>query len=99
MQTKSGKPVFPIGIGTWNIGGTFNPNNPTAKYKGAEPNSDNEEAELAAIRFSIEKGQNHIDCAELYGAFHTIDENVMAVNVQLSENEILTLNNIDGTKQ
>ena len=28
-----------------------------------------------------------------------IDENVMAVNVQLSENEILTLNNIDGTKQ
>ena len=46
MQTKSGKPVFPIGIGTWNIGGTFNPNNPTAKYKGAEPNSDNEEAEI-----------------------------------------------------
>ena len=71
MQTKSGKPVFPIGIGTWNIGGTFNPNNPTAKYKGAEPNYDNEEAEVAAIRYSIEKGQNHIDCAELYGAFHT----------------------------
>lgn len=71
MQTKSGKPVFPIGIGTWNIGGTFNPNNPTAKYKGAEPNSDNEEAEIAAIRYSIQKGQNHIDCAELYGAFHT----------------------------
>lgn len=71
MQTKSGKPVFPIVIGTWNIGGTFNPNNPTAKYKGAEPNYDNEEAEVAAIRYSIEKGQNHIDCAELYGAFHT----------------------------
>ncbi len=71
MQTKSGKPVFPIGIGTWSIGGTFNPNNPTAKYKGAEPNYDNEEAEVAAICYSIEKGQNHIDCAELYGAFHT----------------------------
>ena len=71
MQTKSGKPVFPIGIGTWNIGGTFNPNNPMAKYKGAEPNYANEEAEIAAIRYSIEKGQNHIDCAELYGAFHT----------------------------
>lgn len=71
MQTKSGKPVFPIGIGTWNIGGTFNPNNPTAKYIGAEPKYDNEEAEVAAIRYSIEKGQNHIDCAELYGAFHT----------------------------
>lgn len=71
MQTKSGKPVFPIGIGTWNIGGTFNPDNATAKYKGAEPNYDNEEAEVAAIRYSIKKGQNHIDCAELYGAFHT----------------------------
>lgn len=71
MQTKSGKPVFPIGIGTWNIGGTFNPNNPTAKYKGAEPSYDNEEAEVTAICYSIKKGQNHIDCAELYGAFHT----------------------------
>lgn len=54
-----------------NIQARFNPNNPTAKYKGAEPNSDNEETEIAAIRYSIEKGQNHIDCAELYGAFHT----------------------------
>ncbi len=70
MQTKSGKLLFPIGIGTWNIGGTFS-NDPSAKYKGAEPNYDNEAAELAAIRYSISKGQNHIDCAELYGAFHT----------------------------
>jgi diketogulonate reductase-like aldo/keto reductase len=80
MQTKSGKPVFPIGIGTWNIGGTFNPNNPTAKYKGAEPNYANEEAEIAAIRYSIEKGQNHIDCAELYGAFHTDEVVGKAIN-------------------
>lgn len=71
MQTKSGKQLFPIGIGTWNIGGTWNPNDPTAKYKGAEPNYDNEAAEIDAIRYSISKGQNHIDCAELYGAFHT----------------------------
>lgn len=70
MNTKSGKPVFPIGIGTWNIGGTFKVN-PSAEYKGAEPNYDNEEAEIEAIRYSISKGQNHIDCAELYGAFHT----------------------------
>lgn len=54
-----------------NIQARLNPNNPTAKHKGAEPNSDNEEAEIAAIRYSIEKGQNHIDCAELSGAFHT----------------------------
>jgi diketogulonate reductase-like aldo/keto reductase len=71
MQTKSGKPLFPIGIGTWNIGGKFNPNNPTAKYKGSEPNYDNEKKEVEALRYSISKGQNHIDCAELYGAFHT----------------------------
>jgi len=71
MQTKSGKKLFPIGIGTWNVGGKWNPNDPTAKYKGAEPNFDNEIAEVEAIRYSISKGQNHIDCAELYGAFHT----------------------------
>lgn len=70
MKTKSGKTLFPIGIGTWNIGGTFTAD-PSAKYKGAEPNYDNETAEIEAIRYSISKGQNHIDCAELYGAFHT----------------------------
>ncbi len=71
MQTKSGKKLFPIGIGTWNVGGKWNSNDPTAKYKGAEPNYDSEIAEVEAIRYSISKGQNHIDCAELYGAFHT----------------------------
>ena len=70
MHTKSGKALFPVGTGTWNIGGTFTAN-PSAKYKGAEPNYDNEAAEIEAIRYSISKGQNHIDCAELYGAFHT----------------------------
>lgn len=70
MKTESGKALFPIGIGTWSIGGTFTAN-PSAKYKGAEPNYDNEAAEIEAIRYSISKGQNHIDCAELYGAFHT----------------------------
>ncbi|TAH32887.1 aldo/keto reductase [Candidatus Saccharibacteria bacterium] len=72
MQTKSGKQLFPIGIGTWNIGGTFQ-SDPTAKYKGAEPNYENEPAEIEAIRHSLSKGQNHLDCAELYGAFHTDD--------------------------
>lgn len=70
MKTKSGRSLFPIGIGTWNIGGTFTAD-PAAKYKGAEPSYDNEAAETEAIRYSISKGQNHIDCAELYGAFHT----------------------------
>lgn len=70
MKTKSGKTLFPIGIGTWNIGGTFIAD-PSAKYKGAEPNYDNEAAEIEAIRYSVVSGQNHVDCAELYGAFHT----------------------------
>ncbi len=70
MKTKSGKAIFPIGIGTWNISSVFNAD-PTAKYKGVEPSHGNEEAEIEAIRYSISKGQNHIDCAELYGAFYT----------------------------
>lgn len=70
MKTKSGKALFPIGIGTWNIAGVFNAD-PTAKYKGAEPSYGNENTEIEAIRYSISKGQNHIDCAELYGAFYT----------------------------
>lgn len=70
MKTKSGKKLFPIGIGMWNIGSTFTAD-PTAKYNGVEPNYDNEPTEIDAIRYSIFKGQNHIDCAEIYGAFHT----------------------------
>ncbi len=86
MKTKSGKELFPIGIGTWNIGGTFTAD-PGAKYKGAEPNYDNEAAEIEAIRYSIAKGQNHIDCAELYGAFHT-DEVVGKVIAGLKREDL-----------
>ena len=70
MKTKSGKKIFPIGIGTWNIAGTFT-SDPSAKYKGAVPGHGNEETEIDAIRYSVSKGQNHIDCAELYGGFYT----------------------------
>jgi len=70
MKTKSGKSLFPIGIGTWNIASVFNAD-PTAKYKGAEPSYGNEDAEIEALKYSLDKGQNHIDCAELYGAFYT----------------------------
>ena len=86
MRTRSGKELFPIGIGTWKIGGTFTAN-PSAKYKGAEPNYDNEAAEIEAIRYSIAKGQNHIDCAELYGAFHT-DEVVGKAIVGLKREDL-----------
>lgn len=70
MNTKTGKTLYPIGIGTWNIGGTFIAD-PNAKYKGAKPLKGNEDKEIEALRYSISKGQNHIDCAELYGAFYT----------------------------
>ena len=53
------------------MGSTINPANATAKYKGVEPVYGNEEQEIEAIRYSISKGQNHIDCAELYGGFYT----------------------------
>lgn len=60
MQTKSGQDIFPIGIGTWNIGG-----------EGAKASYDNEPKEIEALRYSISQGQNHIDTAEMYGGFHT----------------------------
>lgn len=70
MQTKSGKALFPIGVGTWMIASTFD-FDPNKKYKGAAPNTKHETEEIEAIRYSIAQGQNHIDCAELYGAFYT----------------------------
>ncbi len=70
LQTKSGQQVHPIGIGTWNISSIFEAN-PSEKYKGTKAVQGNEKAEIEALRYSLSKGQNHIDCAELYGAFYT----------------------------
>lgn len=70
LTTKSGKAINPIGIGTWNISSVFELDR-AAKYKGARAVYGNEENEIEALRYSINKGQNHIDCAELYGAFYT----------------------------
>lgn len=70
MQTKSGKSIHLIGIGTWLISGSFEAD-PNSKYKGAEPKYGNEVQEIEAIKYSLSKGQNHIDCAELYGGFYT----------------------------
>lgn len=70
MKTKSGKDIFPIGIGTWNIASVYTPD-PTDIYKGTKPATGNEAAEIEALQYSLAQGQNHIDCAELYGAFYT----------------------------
>ena len=50
--------VNPIGIGTWGVGG----------FMEAEYGKDREEIE--AIQYSLKKGQNHIDTAEMYGNGH-----------------------------
>lgn len=71
MQTKSGKPIFPVGIGTWGIASHVNPDNLGSQYRGVEPVRGHEHTEIDAIRYSISKGQNHLDCAELYGGFYT----------------------------
>jgi 2,5-diketo-D-gluconate reductase B len=69
LQTKSGRPLFPIGIGTWDIGSMVDLD-PSAKYK-AQAVHGHEAPEIEALRYSVDKGQNHFDCAELYGAFYT----------------------------
>lgn len=51
--------MHPIGIGTWEIGGRMS------------ASSASDEKEIEAIRYSLKKGQNHIDTAEMYGAGHS----------------------------
>lgn len=52
------KTVSPIGIGTWGVGGFME-----AEYG-------DEQKFIDAIQYSIHKGQNHIDLAEMYGNGH-----------------------------
>lgn len=58
-EFSNGSKIHPIGIGTWGIGG------------GIMASNKNDEEEIAAIRYSVKKGQNHIDTAELYGSGHS----------------------------
>lgn len=59
LKTHSGNALHSIGIGTWGFGGSWE----------AEYGKEEEYAE--AIRYSISKGQNHIDSGQIYGAGHT----------------------------
>lgn len=61
----NGKEIHPIGIGTWAMGGSlFEDGTAFAEY-------DHDEQCIEAIRYSISKGQNHIDTAQMYGVGHT----------------------------
>jgi diketogulonate reductase-like aldo/keto reductase len=71
LVTKSGKALNPIGIGTWNVNSRINADNLSSEYRGVEPVHGSEEQSIEAIRYSISKGQNHLDCAQLYGGFYT----------------------------
>lgn len=53
LKTKSGQPLHPIGIGTWEYG----------EYPLFSPGT---ETEVSAIRYALSFGQNHIDTAEMY---------------------------------
>jgi len=53
LHTKSGKPLHPIGIGTWGFG----------NYPLFSPGTN---AEVAALQYALSLGQNHIDTAEMY---------------------------------
>lgn len=60
MITQLGsKRVFPIGIGTWRIGGG-------AVIKDTE----NDKKAIASIKFALDSGINVIDTAEIYGQGH-----------------------------
>ena len=71
LITKSGHDLHPIGIGTWGIASRVNSSLPSGRYRDVEAVRGREDEEIDAIRHSISLGQNHLDCAELYGAFYT----------------------------
>lgn len=75
MRTLSGKPVYPVGVGTFGIAGRENP--ATAEtlryvgYKNIEPVTGNEETEVDGLVTWLTSGANYLDTAELYGAGYT----------------------------
>jgi len=61
----NGFEINKIGIGTWLMGGGWDKEN-SITYADYEHDDDS----IKAIRYSIDKGQNHIDTAQMYGAGH-----------------------------
>jgi diketogulonate reductase-like aldo/keto reductase len=66
LRTESGAPLHPIGIGTYPMGSYQDPDT-----REIFPDYTNDERDIAAIAYSLRRGQNHIDTAELYGRGHT----------------------------
>lgn len=59
LTTRSGKKVYPIGIGTWGVGGTW------------EKQEGNELESIKNINYAISLGLNHIDSGQIYGGGYT----------------------------
>lgn len=58
-KLSNGYKLHSIGIGTWEIGG------------GMTSSSANDSQDIEALKYSLKKGQNHIDTAEMYGGGHS----------------------------
>jgi diketogulonate reductase-like aldo/keto reductase len=70
-----GKRVYPIGFGTWRMGGEMNASNT------------NDDKEIKAIKYAIDNGINVIDTAEMYGAGHA--EELVAYAIKRRDREKL----------
>lgn len=72
LCTLSGKPVYPVGIGTFGIASRENPVTAEALrhvgYKNIEPVTGNEDLEITGLVAWLTGGANYLDTAELYGA-------------------------------
>lgn len=65
-KTLNNFKINPIGIGTWMMGGGY-----YRESKVTFATYDNDSTEIEAIKYSIQKGQNHIDTAVMYAAGHS----------------------------
>ncbi|MDE1850745.1 MAG: aldo/keto reductase [Candidatus Micrarchaeota archaeon] len=73
IKRLSGKRVFPIGLGTWGMGGWM------------LPDTGDDRSQIDAIRFALQSGINAIDTAELYGRGHA--EELVAQAIKGSDRE------------
>ena len=92
MEKKilNGKVLHAIGIGTWAMGGARHEDDTGyADY-------DRDAQEVDAIRYSISKGQNHIDTAQMYGEGHC-EEIVGQALVGLNRDDLFIASKVNKT--
>jgi len=100
LQTQSGKPVFPVGIGTFGIAGCENPVSwkelRYVGYKNIEPLKGNEGAEIDGLGAWLRGGANYLDTAELYGTGYTQEVVGRAIRVAgISRDDLFISGNVE----